>query len=326
MPDKVRWAILGAGKIGHSFAQDFTVVKNAELVAVAASDKSRAETFAKEYNLPLAYSYNELYDSNDVDAVYVATTHNFHYEQCIQCLKHGKNVLCEKPVTLNDKQFKELARLSQEKKVFLMEAMWTYFLPPVLKAKQWLQEGRIGNLKVVEAVFGFPMEKNFTGRMYNIELAGGALLDLGVYPVAFSQYFTNKKPDSITASGVLTATGVDERTGMILQFGDTTASLFCSMVNIMANKAMLYGEKGYIEIPEFFKAASVSLYDDHHNLLEKFEDERTTKGYNYEIQHANDAILQGKTESEIMPHSKSDEIQEIMTEVRRQIGLVYPSE
>jgi len=326
MPDKVRWAILGAGKIAHSFAQDFTVVKNAELVAVASSDKSRAETFAKEYNLPLAYSYSELYDSNDVDAVYVATTHNFHYEQCIQCLKHGKNVLCEKPVTLNDKQFKELARLSQEKKVFLMEAMWTYFLPPVLKAKQWLQEGRIGNLKVVEAVFGFPMEKNFTGRMYNIELAGGALLDLGVYPVAFSQYFTNKKPDSITASGVLTATGVDERTGMILQFGDTTASLFCSMVNLMANKAMLYGEKGYIEIPEFFKAASVSLYDDHHNLLEKFEDERTTKGYNYEIQHANDAILQGKTESEIMPHSKSDEIQEIMTEVRRQIGLVYPSE
>lgn len=326
MPDKVRWAILGAGKIAHSFAQDFTVVKNAELVAVAASDKSRAETFAKEYNLPLAYSYNELYDSNDVDAVYVATTHNFHYEQCIQCLKHGKNVLCEKPVTLNDKQFKELARLSQEKKVFLMEAMWTYFLPPVMKAKQWLQEGRIGNLKVVEAGFGFPMEKNFTGRMYNIELAGGALLDLGVYPVAFSQYFTNKKPDSITASGVLTATGVDERTGMILQFGDTTASLFCSMVNIMANKAMLYGEKGYIEIPEFFKAAAVSLYDDHHNLLEKFEDERTTKGYNYEIQHANDAILLGKTESEIMPHSKSDEIQEIMTEVRRQIGLVYPAE
>ena len=326
MPDKVRWAILGAGKIAHSFAQDFTVVKNAELVAVAASDKSRAETFAKEYNLPLAYSYNDLYDSNDVDAVYIATTHNFHYEQCIQCLKHGKNVLCEKPVTLNDKQFKELARLSQEKKVFLMEAMWTYFLPPVLKAKQWLQEGRIGNLKVIEAFFGFPMEKNFTGRMYNIELAGGALLDLGVYPVAFSQYFTGKKPDSITASGVLTATGVDERTGMILQFGDTTASLFCSMVNIMANKAMLYGEKGYIEIPEFFKAAAVFLYDDHHNLLEKFEDDRTTKGYNYEIQHANDAILQGKTESEIMPHSKSGEIQEIMTEVRRQIGFIYPSE
>lgn len=323
---KVRWAILGAGKIAHSFAQDFTAVKNAELTAIAASDKSRAETFAKEYNLPHKYSYDELYNSNEVDAVYIATTHNFHYEQCIQCMKHGKSVLCEKPVTLNDKQFKELVSLAQEKNVFLMEAMWTYFLPAVLKAKQWLQERKIGSLKVIEADFGFPMEKNFEGRMYNIELAGGALLDLGVYPVAFTEYFMNKKPDSITASGVLTSTGVDERTGMILQYGDATASLFTSMVNIMVNKGMLYGEKGYIEIPDFFKAFAAFLYDDHHNLIEKFEDDRTTKGYNFEIQHATDTILQHKIESEIMSHARSNEIQEIMTEVRRQIGLVYPGE
>jgi predicted dehydrogenase len=136
----------------------------------------------------------------------------------------------------------------------------------------------------------------------------------------------NKKPDTITASGVLTNTGVDERTGMILQYGEATASLFCSMVNIMANKAMLYGEKGYIEIPNFFKASAALLYDDHHNLLDKFEDDRTTKGYNFEIQHATDAILQGKTQSDIVPHSRSNEVQEIMTEVRRQIGLVYPGE
>lgn len=326
MHRKIRWAILGAGKIAQSFTNDFFAVENAELVAIAASDKSRAEAFAKEHNFPLSYSYDGLYNSNEIDAVYIATTHNFHYEQCVQCMEHGKHVLCEKPITLNDMQFKKLASLSQEKKVFLMEAMWTYFLPAVLKAGQWLMEGKIGNLKVIEAGFGFPMEKNLTGRMYNIELAGGALLDLGVYPVAFSSYFINKKPDTITASGVLTNTGVDERTGIILQYGEVTATLFCSMVNIMANKAMLYGEKGYIEIPGFFKASAAILYDDHHNLLEKFEDDRTTKGYNYEIQHATDAILQGKTESDIMPHARSNEIQEIMTEVRRQIGLVYPNE
>lgn len=326
MIDKIRWAILGAGKIAHAFAQDITAVKNAELVAVAASDKSRAEAFAKEYNLSLAFSYDELYNSNEVDAVYVATTHNFHYDQCIHCMEHGKNVLCEKPITLNDKQFNQLARLSQEKKVFLMEAMWTYFLPALLRAKQWLHDGRIGRLKVIEAVFGFAMEKNPTGRMYNIELAGGALLDLGVYPVALSQYFAGKKPETITASGVFTETGVDERTGIILQYGDATASLFTSMVNMMTNKAMLYGEKGYIEIPDFFKASAALLYDNQHNLSEKFEDGRTTKGYNYEIQHATDAILQYKTESDVMTHSRSHEIQEIMTEVRRQIGLVYPGE
>ncbi|MEJ7681629.1 MAG: hypothetical protein WKG06_28040 [Segetibacter sp.] len=139
----------------------------------------------------------------------------------------------------------------------------------MIKAKQWLQEGKIGNLKVIEAGFGFPMEKNLTGRMYNIELAGGALLDLGVYPVAFSSYFMNKKPDTITASGVLTNTGVDERTGIILQYGDATASLFCSMVNIMANKGMVYGEKGYIEIPDFFKASAAFLYDDHTQFARK---------------------------------------------------------
>ncbi len=110
MTGKIRWAILGAGKIARSFTQDFFAVENAELVAIAASDKSRAEEFAKEHSLPLAYSYNELYNSNEIDAVYVATTHNFHYEQCMQCMEHGKNVLCEKPITLNDKQFKELAR------------------------------------------------------------------------------------------------------------------------------------------------------------------------------------------------------------------------
>ena len=326
MADKIRWAILGAGKIAHSFARDFSVVTNAKLVAVASADKSRAETFAKEYNLPLAYSYPELYNSAEVDAVYIATTHNFHYEQCIQCMNHGKNVLCEKPVTLNDRQFKELARLSHEKNVFFMEAMWTYFLPAVLKAKQWLQEGKIGSLKVMEANFGFPMEKNLEGRLYNINLAGGALLDLGVYPVAFASYFINKKTRSITASGVLTDTGVDERTGIILQYGDVTATLFTSMVNIMTNKAMLYGEKGYIEIPEFFKASSAILYDDHHNVLEKFDDDRTTKGYNFEIQHATDSMLQHKIESEIMSHERSNEVQEVMTEVRRQIGLVYPDE
>lgn len=326
MAGKVRWAILGAGKIAHAFAKDFSTVKNAELTAVAASDKTRAEAFAKEYNIPFVYNYEELYNSTDANAVYIATTHNFHYEQCRQCMEHGKNVLCEKPITLNDRQFKELARISREKKVFLMEAMWTYFLPAVIKAKQWLDEGKIGKLRVINVNFGFPMEKNLTGRMYNINLAGGALLDLGVYPVAFSTYFMNKKPDSITASGVLTATGVDERTGAILQYGDVTASIFNSMVNIMTNKGMLYGEKGYIEIPDFYKATTALLYDDFHHLLEKFEDDRTTKGYNYEIQHATDAILQGKTESEIMPHFRSYEIQEIMTEVRRQIGLVYPGE
>lgn len=324
--NKVRWGIVGAGKIAQSFANDFHAVENAELVAIASREKDRARQFAKEHDLKLSYSYNELFESTQVDAIYIATPHNFHFEQAFQCMNHGKNVLCEKPITINDKQLNELVLLSKKNKVFLMEAMWTYFLSPIQKAKQWILEGRIGKIKFIEASLGFPMVKNPAGRLYNINLAGGALLDLGVYPIAFANYFINKKHVSILSSSAPAETGVDERTTIILEYDEATASLACSMVNIMQNKGMLYGEKGYIEIPNFYRATTCILYDDFHNVIEKFEDKRTTKGYNYETQAATDTILQGKIENDIMPHSRSMEIQKIMTEVRKQINLVYPGE
>jgi predicted dehydrogenase len=324
--NKVRWGILGAGKIAHSFANDFHVVQNAELVAIASREKNRAQEFAREHNLKLAYSYNELFKSEQVDAIYIATPHIFHFEQASQCLNHRKNVLCEKPITINDKQLNDLVQLSEKKKIFLMEAMWTYFLPPIQKARQWVEEDRIGNLKVIEANLGFPMVKDVTGRLYNINLAGGALLDIGVYLIAISNYFIDKKPISIFSSSAISESGVDERTGIILEYDGATASLICSFNNIMLNKAIIYGEKGYIEIPDFYRATSSILYDDYHHIKEKFEDKRTTKGYNYEIQSATESILRGEIENNIMSHQKSKEIQKIMGEVRRQIKLVYPSE
>ena len=158
--EKIRWGIMGAGHIAQSFVKDFPLLKNAALVAIAANDIGRAKTFAATHNIPQALSYDELYQSNDIDAVYIATTHNFHYEQTKKCLQNGKAVLCEKPVTVNDKEFKDLMYLSQRKKLFLMEAMWTYFLPAIHKAKQWVDEGRIGKLKVIQADFAYPMESH----------------------------------------------------------------------------------------------------------------------------------------------------------------------
>jgi predicted dehydrogenase len=323
---KIRWGILGAGHIAQSFVKDFPLLQNAELVAVAARDKERAKVFAAAHNIKLAYSYDELYNCNEVDAVYVSTTHNFHFEQSKQCLQHSKAVLCEKPVTINDTEFKELAALSKEKNIFLMEAMWTYFLPAIIKAQQWVNEGRIGELKVIQADFAFPMEKNIEGRMYSPILAGGALLDLGVYNVALATLFMNRKPDSITATGVLTQTGVDANTAMLLNYGDTVATLCTSMVTRMTNKLRLFGEKGYIEIPEFWRAKTVTLYDNDYQVTEAFDDERTSHGFIYQMQHATDKILNKEIESNIIPHKRSNEIQEIMTEVRRQIGVRYPSE
>ena len=326
MNKKIRWGIMGAGHIAQSFVKDFPLLKNAELVAIAASDIGRAKTFAAKHNLPQALSYDELYNSKDVDAVYIATTHNFHFKQALKCLQNGKAVLCEKPITINDKEFKELMALSKSNKVFLMEAMWTYFLPAIHKAKQWVDEGRIGKLKVIQADFAYPMEKNIEGRMYNPLLAGGALLDLGVYPVALSTLFMDKKPNSITASGVLTQSGVDANVAMVLQYESATATLFTSMETRMTNKLRLFGETGYIEVPDFWRAYYCRLFDKDYELIETFEDGRTSHGFIYQMQHATDKILSNETESNIVTHQRSNEIQEIMTEVRRQIGLSYPQE
>ena len=326
MNKKIRWGIMGAGHIAQSFVKDFPLLENAELVAIAASDIGRAKTFAAKHNLPQALSYDELYNSKDVDAVYIATTHNFHFKQALKCLQNGKAVLCEKPITVNDKEFKELMAFSKSNKVFLMEAMWTYFLPAIHKAKQWVEEGRIGKLKVIQADFAYPMEKNIEGRMYNPLLAGGALLDLGVYPVALSTLFMDKKPNSITASGVLTQSGVDANVAMVLQYESATATLFTSMETRMTNKLRLFGETGYIEVPDFWRAYYCRLFDKDYELIETFEDGRTSHGFIYQMQHATDKILSNETESNIVTHQRSNEIQEIMTEVRRQIGLSYPQE
>jgi predicted dehydrogenase len=323
---KIRWGIIGAGHIAQSFVKDFPLLKNGELVAVAARDKEKAKVFAAAHNISLAYTYEELYNSNEVDAVYIATTHNFHFEQSIKCMQHGKAVLCEKPITINDKESKQLTALSKEKNIFLMEAMWTYFLPAVIKAQQWINEGKIGAIKIIQADFAFSMEKNLDGRMYNPLLAGGALLDLGVYNVALATLFMKQKPDSIIASGVLTETGVDATTAMTFKYGNTLAILCTSMVTRLNNKLLLFGENGYIEIPEFWRAKSALLYDKEFQLIESFEDERQSHGFIYQMQHATDKILNNEVESNIITHQRSNEIQEIMTDVRRQIGLQYPSE
>jgi predicted dehydrogenase len=324
--NNIRWAILGAGKIAHKFAQDFGATQRGTLVVVAARDAERAKDFAGKYGITHVYSYEQLYESSEVDAVYIATTHNFHYEQIRRCIESGKAVLCEKPITINDAELNELVRLATEKKVFLMEAMWMYFLPPFRQAKAWLDSGRIGALKAIQADFGFHMPFDPDGRLFNPHLAGGALLDIGVYNLAFATFFTQQKPDKLTASAVLGKTGVDETTGILLQYGDVTASLLLSIVTRLRNKALLFGETGYIEIADFWKAPSATLYNGEYEVVETFKDDRTTIGYNFEIQDATDAILAGRLESQVVPHATSLLLQELMTDVRRQIGLRYPME
>jgi predicted dehydrogenase len=322
----IRWAILGAGKIAQSFVKDFPLMQDARLVAVASSDKERGQKFASEHSIPVALDYQELYKSKEVDAVYIATTHNFHFEQVMQCLQHGKAVLCEKPITVNPGQFEQLAKTAKANQVFLMEGMWTYFLPAIQTAKLWLDEGRIGTLKYLQSDFGFAMEKKLEGRMYNPHLAGGALLDLGIYPIAMALYFTGKKPEKIRATGSLTETGVDETVGLLFQYENITASLSTSMVTQLCNTTRIFGETGYIEIAEFWKAKEVRIYNNDHQLVETFNDGRSSHGFIYEMQHASNCIREGRLESPMMPHSRSREIQLAMMATRQQVGWKYPFE
>ncbi len=323
---KIRWGVIGAGTIAHAFVNDFKLMERASLVAVAASDPERATAFATRYNIPLALNYEELYLNKEIDAVYIATIHPLHFNQVLQCLKAGKAVLCEKPITINDSQFNKLACISKEKRVFLMEAMWTYFLPAIIKAKQWVDDGQIGEIKVIQADFAYPMNKVTQVKLFDRALAGGSLLELGIYPIALAYYFTDREPVNISASGQLTPFGVDERLAVTLQYNELTASLFSSIVTRMTNTGRIFGEKGYIEIPDFWRAYGCKLYDGEYNLVESLHDDRISHGFIYEMQHANDLIQAGEYESPIMPHSRSHSIQKTMTEIRSQIGVEFPKE
>jgi predicted dehydrogenase len=326
MQKKVRWAILGAGKIAHKFAQDIKAVPHTELVAVASRDKERAAHFAAQYGIAHIMSYDELYATNSVDAVYIATTHNFHCAQSIACMEGGKAVLCEKPIAISDGEAKRMAACAEKNGVFLMEALWTYFLPAMQQARAWVTEGRIGAIKTIHADFCYEMEYNPEGRLFNPALAGGALLDLGIYPVALATYFMNSKPLETKATAFMSGTAVDESTTIILRYPQANTFLYASMRDRSQNKARIVGTEGHIEIPEFFKARSARLFDAEGKEVDVFEDNRTTWGYDYEIKEATECLLRGERESSVVPHRRSIELQEILTEVRGQIGLRYPSE
>jgi predicted dehydrogenase len=323
---KIRWAILGAGRIARVFVKDFVFVEQAELVAVAARDKTRAAEFAAECHIPQAMNYEELYAAKDIDAVYIATTHNFHFEQAMACIQHGKHVLCEKPITVNPTELNLLIAAAAEHKVFLMEALWSCFMPAMQRAKDWIKDGKIGALKIIQSDFSYPAVKNDEGRLYNPKLAGGSLLDIGIYPISICSMFTETAPRDISAMGVMANTGVDETCALLLNYGGITASLFSSVVTRMSNTFYLYGEKGSIEMFEFWKTRGCSLFDSDHQLIDQFDDGRPSHGFAYQIQDATNGILAGRLQSEIVPLHKSLEWQNTMMEVRRQLNFRLPND
>jgi len=328
MERKIRWGIIGTGFIAKKFAEALQILPDAELVAVGSRAADTAKKFAKAFHIPHQHSsYDKLANNPDVDVVYIATPHPFHMENTILCLKAGKAVLCEKPFAVNASQAQQMTDVARTEKLFLMEAMWTRFLPIIMKVREWLGQGLIGPVRFLQADFGFRCDWKPQDRLLNPELAGGALLDVGVYTVALASMVFAGPPTKITGMAHLGQTGIDEQSAMVLGYQDgQLAVLSCAIRTQTLQKAVIVGTKGMIRIHSPFWSATTATI-----LIEDKEDEtikipHECNGFEYEAREVMQCLLAGKLESDYLPLDETLSIVKTMDEIRAQWGLKYPME
>ena len=327
MPKKIRWGILGPGGIAHKFATGLKAIPDSEIVAVGSRDRQRANAFADTFNVLHRHgSYVELANDPEVDVIYVATPHPFHKECAMLCLEAGKAVLCEKPFTVDAEQAEALIASARTSKQFLMEAMWTRFIPVIAKVREWLVDGAIGEPCMLTADFGNHVElsvENLAGRLFRPELAGGALLDIGVYTVSLASMVFGT-PTKITGLAHIGETGVDERAAILLGY-DTgqIANLSCALTTRTSHEARIFGTKGAIHIPNFSRATSATL-EVIGKEPQQIEIPFIDNGFEYQAIEVINCLRAGKLESDIMPLAESLSIIKTMDTVRAQWGLEYP--
>ncbi len=367
MKEVIRWGILGTGQIAGQFAAGLAVVDDAELYAVAGRSAGKAEVFSRQHRVAHSFgSFEELLAQDNIDVVYVATPHHVHYEHCVMALQAGKPVLCEKPFTINAEQARQLIDLAREKNLFCMEAMWMRFIPAMRKLTELLDDDAIGTPHFLQADFGVPFDFNPKGRVFDPELAGGALLDLGVYPVSLA-YKIFGAPVEILTTTNLGESGVDEGSCIILKHaGGQMSTIRCSIRHELIPQALVTGSTGSLVIesplyrphkirlqnyplvqatpdtnatPSRVKALlgkvpvlqSVALNVE--SYLAPFSNALATKvipfagnGYNYQATAVHECLREGKLECGIMPLDETCSVLAVMDEIREQWGLRYAGE
>ncbi len=318
--------ILGLGSIAEKMALTIDNMDDVTLYGVAARDINKAVNFAKRFNVIKAYgSYEDLVKDADIDLIYVATPHSFHYEHAKLAIENGRNVLLEKAFTVNAIEAIKLIELAREKGVLLAEAMWVRYMPMVKKLKELLNKEPIGEIVSVSANLGYELTRK--ERLVEPALAGGALLDVGIYPLTFATIVLGYDISYISTAVVKLPTGVDAQETIALTYSNgAIADIYATMLNETDKRVIIYGTTGYITVDNVNRPLKITQYDPHGNVIKEIDAEEQISGYEYEVLACLDAIKNGELECADMPHELTVRMMEIMDGIRRQWGLVYPDE
>lgn len=319
----IKWGIVGLGNIASQFASDLLLIENAELTAVASRDFTKAEEFGGKFNALRMYnSYDLLFEDSEVEIVYIATPHNSHAELSIKALEKGKHVLCEKPMALSYQDAQRMIEASKKNNVFFMEAFWTRFIPSIQNLLQKIGNGIIGDVNYIKADFAFHGSETENKRLFDKELGGGALFDIGVYPL-FLSYILLGKPKEVIAKALKHKNDIDLQTSMILQYETAQSILHASIVSESDMKAIISGTKGRIELnAPWYIADGYSLFINEEKEA-TFTFPALGKGYSHEIIECQNCILNNEIESKLWSHENSLDLSRIVEEIKNQIQLPF---
>ena len=321
---KLNWGMLGTGWIAHEMGEALKRV-NGEIYACCATSMESAKKYAEEFDVKNAYgSADEMLADENIDIVYIATPHNSDYEFLMKALQSGKHVFCEKAITVNDTQLEEAVKLAKEKNLVICDGMTLYHMPVFKKMKEIVDSGKLGPVKMIQVNFGSCKEYDVTNRFFSKELAGGALLDIGVYATSFARFFMKSKPDTILTTANYFETGVDETSGIILRNPDgQMAVMALTMRAKQPKRGVVACEDGFIEIynyPRGDKATITYTNDGHTETIEAGE---TAYALDYEVEDMQNYVLHGGSE-EYLTYSR--DVMSVLTDIRKQWGMIYPFE
>lgn len=322
----MKFSILAPGRIAQKMARALSGLEEVEKYAVASRSLEKAKAFAQEWGFERAYgSYEEMLNDPQVELVYVAAPHSHHYQYAKMCLEHGKHVLVEKAFTVNAAQAEELIKLSEEKGLLLTEAIWTRYMPSRRMIDDLIEGGAIGKVTSLTANLGYVLTHK--ERLNSPELAGGALLDLGVYPINLALMVFRTEVKNIDSTAVMSPEGIDWMNSITLTFEDgRIAVLHSNMLAHTDRQGVIFGDKGYMEIQNINNCEEIRVYDLNYQMTARYEVPKQINGYEYEVLSCVKAIEEGRVECPEMPHKETLRVMKIMDKIRSDWGMKFPCE